>query len=86
MLVLSRQVGERLLIGDDVVITVVRISPNAVRFGIEAPNGMNIVREEIARRRIQVTNDDLDDLGRRLLDEAANGFVPPGCVVIPDEV
>ena len=86
MLVLSRQPGERLLIGDDIVITVVRISPNAVRLGIEAPNGMNIIREEIARRRIQVSNDDLDDIGRRLLDEAASGFIPPGCVVIPDEV
>ncbi len=86
MLVLSRQVGEKILIGADIVITVVRISPGLVRFGVEAPQDMNIVREEIARRRIQVGNDNLDDLGRRLFDEAANGFVPPGCVVIPDEV
>ena len=86
MLVLSRQVGEKLLIGDDIVITVVRISPNAVRFGIKAPSDMNVVREEIAHRRIQVSNDDIDDIGRRLLDEAADGFIPPGCAVIPDEV
>lgn len=47
MLVLSRKAGERILIGDDVAITVVRIGPNSVRVGIEAPRSMNIVREEL---------------------------------------
>lgn len=47
MLVLSRKAGERILIGDDVAITVVRIGPNSVRIGIEAPRTMNIVREEL---------------------------------------
>lgn len=47
MLVLSRKTGERILIGDDVAITVVRIGPNSVRIGIEAPKSMNIVREEL---------------------------------------
>lgn len=47
MLVLSRKTGERILIGDDVAITVVRIGPNSVRVGIEAPRSMNIVREEL---------------------------------------
>ena len=47
MLVLSRKPGEKILIGDNVAITVVRIGPNTVRIGIDAP-GLNIVREEIA--------------------------------------
>ena len=47
MLVLSRKVGERVLIGDKVAVTIVRIGPNAVRLGIEAPKDMNIVREEL---------------------------------------
>jgi carbon storage regulator len=47
MLVLSRKVGERVLVGDKVVITVVKIGPNAIRLGIEAPKDMNIVREEL---------------------------------------
>lgn len=47
MLVLSRKMGERILVGDDVVVTVVRIGPNSVRLGIEAPREMNIVREEL---------------------------------------
>ena len=47
MLVLSRKTSERILIGDDVAITIVRIGPNSVRIGIEAPKSMNIVREEL---------------------------------------
>ena len=48
MLVLSRKIGERILVGSEAVITVVRIGPNAVRLGIFAPKEMNIVREELA--------------------------------------
>ncbi len=47
MLVLSRKPGERILIGDDVAITIVRIGPNTVRLGIDAPRDKNIVREEL---------------------------------------
>jgi len=47
VLVLSRKTSERILVGDKIVITVVRIGPNAVRLGIEAPKGENIVREEL---------------------------------------
>ncbi len=49
MLVLSRKTSERILIGDDVAITIVRIGPNSVRIGIEAPKTMNIVREELCK-------------------------------------
>lgn len=47
MLVLSRKPGERILIGDEIAITVVRIGPNTVRIGIDAPRDMNIVRDEL---------------------------------------
>ena len=47
MLVLSRKVGERVLIGEQVVVTVVRIGPNSVRLGIAAPKDLIIVREEL---------------------------------------
>lgn len=50
MLVLSRKPGERILIGDDVAVTIVRIGPNTVRLGIDAPRNMNIVREELCQR------------------------------------
>ena len=47
MLVLSRKVGERIWIGDDISITVVRITGGGVRLGIEAPSEMPVVREEL---------------------------------------
>ncbi len=46
MLVLSRKVGEATVLGD-VVVTVVRIGPNAVRLGIEAPKDMRVGRKEL---------------------------------------
>ena len=47
MLVLSRKVGERIWIGEDISITVVRITGGGVRLGIEAPSEMPVVREEL---------------------------------------
>ena len=47
MLVLSRKPGERIFIGEQVAVTIVRIGPNTVKLGIEAPREMNIVREEL---------------------------------------
>lgn len=47
MLVLSRKVGERILIGDNIAITVVRVAQGAVRIGVEAPDNLNVVREEV---------------------------------------
>ncbi len=51
MLVLSRKVGERILIGDDIAVTVVRVAQGMVRIGVEAPQETPIVREEIKDRR-----------------------------------
>lgn len=49
MLVLSRRVGERVLIGDQIAVTVVRIANGNVRIGIEAPPEMPVIREELKR-------------------------------------
>ncbi len=47
MLVLSRRVGERIQIGEQILVTVVRIGPGVVRIGVEAPSDMTVMREEI---------------------------------------
>jgi carbon storage regulator len=47
MLVLSRKVNEKVMIGDGVVVTIVKIDRNQVRIGIEAPGHVRIYREEI---------------------------------------
>ena len=48
MLVLSRKLGEKIVIGDNIVITVVKIDRNQIRIGIEAPHEVPVYREEIA--------------------------------------
>ena len=47
MLVLSRKIGERIWIGDQISVTVVRITGGGVRLGIDAPAEMPVVREEL---------------------------------------
>ncbi|HEV3342379.1 MAG TPA: carbon storage regulator [Pirellulales bacterium] len=47
MLVLTRKVNERIRVGEDITITVVRLGPGSVRIGIDAPQHLNIVREEL---------------------------------------
>lgn len=65
MLVLSRKIGERIWIGDDIAVTVVRITGGGVRIGIEAPSEMPVVREELKRK-----------LEQQQADEAAKPSLP----------
>ena len=51
MLVLSRRECERIRLGDSIVITVVRVTGDRVRLGIEAPPDVAVLREELERRR-----------------------------------
>ncbi|MFO0957125.1 MAG: carbon storage regulator CsrA [Isosphaeraceae bacterium] len=50
MLVLTRKVGERIMIGESIVLTVVRIQGDKIRLGIDAPQEVTIHREEIRER------------------------------------
>jgi carbon storage regulator len=50
VLVLSRKVGERILIGDRIVVTVAKLENGQVRLGIEAPREIAVFREEIVPR------------------------------------
>ena len=47
MLVLSRRVGERLIIGDNIVITVIDVRSDGVRIGIDAPREVRVNRAEV---------------------------------------
>ena len=72
MLILTRKIGEKIRIGDDIEVTVLDVNGRQVRIGINAPSGLAILREEVFRR-IQEENlnaaksvpalEDLDKIG-----------------------
>ena len=66
MLVLSRKQNERIRVGDSVVVTVVRVSGDKVRIGIEAPPNVRVLRDELED----------DAVGSVVLDKAAELPIP----------
>jgi carbon storage regulator len=59
MLILTRRVGETLMIGDEVTVTVLGVKGNQVRIGVNAPKDVAVHREEIYDR-IRQENDQKD--------------------------
>lgn len=57
MLILTRKVGESVLIGDDISITVLSVRGNQVKLGVQAPKEVSVHREEIYQRIIKQTQD-----------------------------
>lgn len=58
MLILTRRVGETLMIGDEVSVTVLGVKGNQVRIGVNAPRDVSVHREEIYER---IKNEQLSD-------------------------
>lgn len=59
MLILTRRVGESIIIGDDIVVTILGLKGNQVKIGINAPKNVSVHREEIKRKidaQIEVAN------------------------------
>ena len=75
MLVLTRRPGESIVVGQDIVITVIEIKGGQVRIGIDAPREVDVYREEIYE---QVRQENLsaianaDEIRRRVQNQARN--------------
>jgi len=69
MLILTRRVGETLMVGDEVTVTVLGVKGNQVRLGVNAPRDVAVHREEIYER---IRKEQDDDAPADAPDPAAN--------------
>ena len=72
MLILTRRIGETLVIGDDVTITVLGVRGNQVRVGVTAPRDVSVHREEIYERIKKEKARGLDDDDQDAIQAGAN--------------
>jgi len=61
MLALSRRPGEKVVIGDGITLTVIEVRGGRVRLAFDAPDQVRILRAELARRRAEPPDADLDE-------------------------
>ena len=84
MLILSRKVGEKIAVGDEITIVVNRIAGNRVALGIQAPSHVRVVRGELERFVEEFGSDDTDPAAEAtpvpatvtLDHDAATGMLP----------
>jgi len=62
---LTRKPGERIFIGDDIVVTVGAIDGGKVKIGFDAPKSITILREEVRDRNKRYDDDDDENFGNR---------------------
>jgi carbon storage regulator len=78
MLVLTRKPGERIVIGDDIVVTFLESRGDSIRIGIEAPSGVKIQRDEIVQAVTEANRAAVEtDASAEDRIKAALGYLPP---------
>ena len=66
MLILTRKESERIYLGDDIVLTIVRVGTDKVRIGVEAPSDVRVLRLELSESNSRSTMDGKANPGRPL--------------------
>ncbi len=86
MLILTRRVGETVMIGNDVTVTVLGVKGNQVRIGINAPKNVAVHREEIYERIKREQQGEQQERARResKLDQRVRGSVGPATRTSPE--
>ncbi len=70
MLVLTRRIGEQLVIDGNIVVTIVAIEGNKIRVGVQAPPAIRVDREEVHARRLADESSSMGRQGKRELAHA----------------
>jgi carbon storage regulator len=76
MLVLTRKAGESVIIGDDVVVTVLEARGDVIRIGIQAPRDVQVHREEVYRE-LQAANREAASPNEEAVQALADSLRPP---------
>jgi carbon storage regulator len=71
VLILTRRVGENVVVGDDIVISVIEVRGDAVRIGIQAPRSVTVHREEVYRE-LQQANESAASPSDAAIDAVVN--------------
>ena len=74
MLIITRRAGEKIMLGDDVVVHVMEVVGNTVRVGVEAPRSLPVYREEIWHQ-VRAENQAAAEAGPEQLPHPAPGHV-----------
>jgi carbon storage regulator len=85
MLVLTRKLGEKILIGDDIVVTVLDVRGDSIRLGVDAPRGVRIQRDEVVRAvaEANVAAAHTDDSAEERIKASLGGILPSPAAAPP---